>query len=67
MIVIQRFPTVASLVGFLHNARLRYGKHNFADWLAEYTRNRELVVNGFTFRYRDCINLLRTEDGQNVG
>lgn len=61
MIVIQNFPTMASLVGFLHNARLRYGKHNFAEWLARYTVNRELVVNNKVFRYRDCINLVKEE------
>lgn len=41
-------------------------KRNFADWLAEYTQNRELVVHDFVYRYADCINLLRTEDGVNV-
>lgn len=65
MIVIQNFPTMASLVGFLHNARLRYGKRNFAEWLARYTVNRELVVNSKVFRYRDCINLMK-EDALNV-
>lgn len=65
MIVIQNFPTMASLVGFLHNARLRCGKHNFAEWLARYTVNRELVVNNKVFRYRDCINLMK-EDALNV-
>ena len=65
MIVIQNFPTVASLAGWLHNARIRYGKRNFADWLADYMHNRELTVNGRIYWFRDCINLLRMED-QNV-
>ena len=58
MIVIQTFPTVASLVGWLNNARIRYGKRNFAEWLAGYTRNRDLVVNNRMYRFSDCINLL---------
>ena len=66
MIVIQSFPTVASLAGFLNNMAIRQGKHRFADWLAKYTRNRDLVVNGRTFRYSDCINLLKMEGATNA-
>lgn len=61
MIVIQNFPTVASLVGWLNNARLRQGKRNFAEWLSRYMTNRELTVNGYEYRFRDCINLLKEE------
>ena len=67
MIIIQSFPTVAALVGFLNNARLRQGKRRFADWLTEYTRGRDLVVNGRLYRVGDCINLLNMEGVQNVG
>lgn len=63
MIVIQNFPTVASLAGWLNNARIRQGKRNFAEWLAEYLTNRELTVNGYEYRYRDCVNLVREEFG----
>ena len=62
MIVIQNFMTVADLVGWLHNARIRYGRRNFAEWLSGYLAHRELVVNGRIFLYRDCINLLRMEE-----
>lgn len=66
MIIIQDFPSIAALVGWLHNAQLRQGRRNFANWLAGYTRNRELVVNGRTYRFADCINLLKAEDLFNV-
>ena len=62
MIVIQNFMTVADLAGWLHNARIRYGRRNFAEWLSGYLAPRELVVNGRIFLYRDCINLLRMEE-----
>lgn len=62
MIVIQNFMTVADLAGWLHNARIRYGRRNFAEWLSGYLAHRELVVNGRIFLYRDCINLLRMEE-----
>lgn len=66
MIVIQNFDTVAALMGWLHNARIRYGRRNFAEWLSGYLAHRELVVNGRMYLYRDCINLLRMEDMQNA-
>lgn len=62
MIVIQNFMTVADLAGWLHNARIRYGRRNFAEWLSGYLAHRELVVNGRIYLYRDCINLLRMEE-----
>ena len=67
MIVIQRFPTVAELVGWLHNARLRKGPHGFSEWLMRYTRNRELTVNDRVYPYKECINLLRMEDYRRAG
>lgn len=66
MIVIQSFPTVAALAGWLHNARIRYGRRNFAEWLSGYMHHREFVVNDRVYLYRDCINLLRMEDMQNA-
>ena len=66
MIVIQNFMTVADLAGWLHNARIRYGRRNFSEWLSGYLVHRELVVNGRMYLYRDCINLLRMEDMQNA-
>ena len=67
MIIIQKFPTVAVLAGWLHNAQLRKGPYDFSEWLLRYTRNRELTVNNRVYRFQDCINLLRMEDLQNAG
>lgn len=67
MIVIQNFPTVAALQGWLHNARMRQGRRDFAEWLSRYLRERDFVVNDRQYRFRDCINLLNGEDGYNVG
>lgn len=58
-IVIQRFPSVAALVGWLNNASLRYDRHNFSTWLMRYTRDRELVVNDRVYRYAECLNLIK--------
>ncbi len=58
MIIIQRFPSVAALSGWLNNARVRRGQHDFAEWLADYTRNRELTVNDKHYQYADCIQLV---------
>lgn len=58
-IVIQRFPSVAALLGWLNNASLRYDKHSFSGWLMRYTRNRELVVNDRVYRYAECLQLIK--------
>lgn len=60
-IVIQRFPSVAALVGWLNNASLRCDRHSFSGWLMGYTRNRELVVNNKIYRYAECLQLLKQE------
>lgn len=67
MIIIQDFPTVASLAGWLNNARLRHGKHDFAAWLSQYMTGRDMVVNGRQYRYHDCINLVREAYGNGLG
>lgn len=67
MIVIQNFPSVAALVGWLHNARVACGRRDFAKWLSGYMSHRELVVHDRQYFYWDCIDLLRMEDAQNVG
>lgn len=61
MIVIQSFPSVAALRGWLHNARIGHkDQYSFTQWLYKYlSSGRELTAGGQTYGYRDCMELLQ--------
>ena len=68
MIVIQNFPSVAALRGWLHNARCRCkDQYSFTQWLFKYlSMGRELTACGQVYDYRACMELLRHTEEQQI-
>ena len=60
MIVIQDFPSVAALRGWLHNKRFHCRDQSaFQKWLRGYLSDgREITARGRTYYFDDCMHLM---------